>query len=99
MEHNAVPHSADSAAVLRSISLGRNGEVKLRSAEEAQRWFQDRGVTIAEWAMKRNFNPGLVYQVLAGQRKALRGRSFEIAVALRLKARPVDDEIEDEVTV
>ena len=79
--------------------MAKTGEVKLRSTEEAQRWFQDRGVTIAEWSMKRNFNPGLVYQVLAGQRKAMRGRSFEIAVALRLKARPVDDEIEDEETV
>lgn len=49
--------------------------------------------------MKRKFNPGLVYQVLSGQRKALRGRSFDIAVALKLKARPVDDEVDEEETV
>lgn len=71
----------------------------MRSPEEAMRWFQDRGVTISEWALKRQFNPGLVYQVLGGQRKALRGKSFQIAVALRMKARPVDDEVEDEETV
>lgn len=99
MEHNAEPQPAQGAAVGGSTAVTRHAEVKLRSAEQAQQWFQDRGVTIAEWAMKRNFNPGLVYQVLAGQRKALRGRSFEIAVALRLKARPVGDEIEAEESV
>jgi gp16 family phage-associated protein len=82
-----------------SIPLARSPEANLRSPEEAQRWFLDRGVTISEWAMKHNFNPGLVYQVLAGQRKALRGRSFEIAVALKLKARPIDDEVENQTTI
>ena len=66
----------------------------LRSHEEAKRWFAERGITIAEWALQRNFNPALVYMVLHGKRQALRGRSFDIAVALRLKARPVDDLVE-----
>jgi len=66
----------------------------LRSHEEAKRWFTDRGITISDWALQRNFNPALVYMVLHGKRQAVRGRSFDIAVALRLKARPTDDLVE-----
>ncbi|MDP1098029.1 hypothetical protein Q6288_28535 [Klebsiella quasipneumoniae] len=33
----------------------------------------------------------MVYQVLAGTRKAVRGSSFQIAVALGMKSVPVDD--------
>lgn len=62
----------------------------VRTPEQAQRWFTDRGLVVSEWALDRRFNPSLVYAVLHGRRKALRGRSFEIAVALGLKARPCD---------
>lgn len=65
---------------------------RLRSAEEARQWFQDRGKTVVDWAMRRGFNPGLVTAVLNGKRKCLRGQSYEIAVALRLKATPMDDD-------
>ncbi len=65
--------------------------VKLRTKEEAAQWFSDRGITISEWALERRFNPALVYQVLAGTRKAVRGSSFQIAVALGMKSMPVDD--------
>jgi len=41
--------------------------------------------------MARQFNPALVYQVLAGTRKAVRGTSFKIAVELGIKALPIDD--------
>lgn len=63
---------------------------RLKTTEEAARWFADRGITISEWALERNFNPSLVYQVLAGTRKAVRGDSFKIAVALGLKSMPAD---------
>jgi len=46
--------------------------------------FRSNGVAVAEWARAHGFSPGLVYQVLAG-RKALRGKSFEIARALGMK--------------
>lgn len=62
----------------------------VRTPEQAQRWFTDRGLVVSEWALERRFNPSLVYAVLHGRRKALRGRSFEIAVALGLKAPPCD---------
>ena len=58
--------------------------------EQAMAWFRDRGLTVSEWAVERRFNPSLVYAVLHGRRKALRGRSFDIAVALGMKVRPRD---------
>lgn len=63
----------------------------LKSPAEAHQWFVDRGITISEWALERQFNPALVYQVLAGTRKALRGTSFKIAVELGMKRMPSDD--------
>lgn len=60
-------------------STGRGRAVKLKTKEEAAQWFADRGITITEWALERRFSPALVYQVLAGTRKAVRGSSFQIA--------------------
>ncbi len=49
------------------------------------------GVSIAEWARVNGFSSGLVYQVLEGQRKCVRGQSYRIAVALGLKdGQPLD---------
>jgi gp16 family phage-associated protein len=68
-----------------------NDSRELRSLEEAQQWFRDRGTTVVDWAIERGFNPGLVYTVLQGKRKCLRGQSFKIAVALKLKSCPPTD--------
>ena len=62
----------------------------LLTPEQAQQWFRERGLAVSDWALERSFNPSLVYAVLHGRRKALRGRSFAIAVALGLKARPAE---------
>lgn len=49
------------------------------------------GVTVAEWARQNGFSSGLVYQVLDGRRKCVRGQSFRIAVALGIRrGRPLD---------
>jgi gp16 family phage-associated protein len=56
-----------------------------RSAEEAAAQLRREGKTVAEWARKHGFNPRLVYQVLSGKRKCLRGVSFQIAEALRVR--------------
>ena len=47
--------------------------------------FERRGLSISEWARSRGFSTALVYQVLTGKRKAIRGQSHQIAVALGLK--------------
>ena len=57
----------------------------LLTPEEVRAEFARRGVSIAEWARIRQFSTALVYQVLAGKRKGLRGQSHEIAIALGLK--------------
>lgn len=56
-----------------------------RSTEEIKRTIADSGISIAEWARENRFSAGLVYQILEGRRKCLRGQSHRIAVALGLK--------------
>lgn len=46
---------------------------------------EESGVSVAEWARANGFSSGLVYAVLDGRRKCLRGQSFRIAVALGLR--------------
>lgn len=47
--------------------------------------FEDGGISVAEWARAKGFSTSLVYQVLEGRRKCLRGQSHQIAVALGIK--------------
>ena len=47
--------------------------------------FEDSGISVAEWARARGFSASLVYQVMEGRRKCLRGQSHQIAVSLGLK--------------
>ncbi|MBI5921288.1 MAG: DNA-binding protein [Betaproteobacteria bacterium] len=47
--------------------------------------FADTGISVAEWARVQGFSTGLVYQVIEGRRKCLRGQSHRIAIALGLK--------------
>lgn len=47
--------------------------------------FKEAGQSIRSWALARGFNPGLVYVVLKGERKCLRGESFRIAKELGMK--------------
>ncbi len=56
-----------------------------RPTAEIRKLIEDSGVSIAEWARENRFSAGLVYQILEGQRKCLRGQSHRIAVALGLK--------------
>lgn len=50
--------------------------------------FRDEGVSVAEWARNRGFSAPLVYSVLSGRNRATRGESFQISVALGLRAPP-----------
>jgi gp16 family phage-associated protein len=55
------------------------------SAADALRRMHDDGVTIKTWAESHGFQSSIVYSVLSGRRKCLRGQSHQIAVALGLK--------------
>lgn len=54
-------------------------------ASAAKNLFERSGTSVAEWARIRGFSAGLVYQVLEGRRKCMRGQSHKIALALGLK--------------
>jgi gp16 family phage-associated protein len=47
--------------------------------------FRANGVAVVDWARLHGFSAALVYAVLRGERKCLRGQSFEIAKALGIK--------------
>jgi gp16 family phage-associated protein len=47
--------------------------------------FRADGVAVVDWARSRGFSAALVYSVLRGERKCLRGQSFQIAKALGMK--------------
>ncbi|MRW90190.1 DNA-binding protein [Duganella sp. FT80W] len=53
--------------------------------QSAKNYFRLAGVTIVDWAVNNGFSPALVYAVLSGRRKCVRGKSYEIAMALQAK--------------
>lgn len=57
-------------------------------AQDVRENFAKHGLSVCEWARAHGFSESLVYAVLAGRNKASRGQSFQIAVALGLKAAP-----------
>ncbi len=58
----------------------------VRSPAEIRASFRASGISIAEWSSRHGFKAALVYAVIKGERKCLRGESHRIAVALGLKA-------------
>jgi len=68
-----------------------------RTADEARRWLDLHGWSVAEWARACGFSRALVYQVLSGQKKGRRGQSHDIAVRLGMKAGVLRTDIADSV--
>lgn len=58
---------------------------QLRTAAEARAELQAVGVSITQWALANRFSPNLVFEVLAGRKKCVRGQAREIAIKLGLK--------------
>lgn len=54
-------------------------------ADAIRQEFARRGVSISEWARAHGYSKQLVYQVLAGRKRCVRGQCHEIAVRLGLK--------------
>ena len=65
--------------------------------QSAKNYFRIAGVTVADWAVENGFSPALVYAVLSGRRKCLRGKSYEIAMVLRAKIKEVEQWEEKQV--
>jgi gp16 family phage-associated protein len=57
----------------------------VRSVGEVRHEFEIRGLSVAAWARAHGYSSALVYQVLSGKKRCLRGQSHEIAVRLGLK--------------
>jgi gp16 family phage-associated protein len=57
----------------------------LKTVDDVRHDFEKAGLSIARWAVAHGFNPALVYAVLNGKRRAIRGETHTIAVALGLK--------------
>ena len=51
------------------------------------------GISIHEWSAAHGFTPSLVYAVLSGRVRGVRGESFRIAVALGLQVPPQQAEV------
>lgn len=66
------------------MSLNRPKKV-LSQRLLSTRDFHARGISIVDWARERNFNVRLVYSVVRGERKCLRGESYLIAKELGMK--------------
>ena len=60
--------------------------MKLRTAAEARADLQAKGISITQWSIANKFSPNLVFEVLGGRKKCVRGQAHEIAVKLGLKA-------------
>ena len=59
--------------------------MKLRTAAEARADLQAKGISITQWSIANKFSPNLVFEVLGGRKKCVRGQAHEIAIKLGLK--------------
>lgn len=59
--------------------------MKLRTAAEARADLQAMGISITQWSIANKFSPNLVFEVLGGRKKCVRGQAHEIAIKLGLK--------------
>ncbi len=62
-----------------------NSCTQLRNQTEIQEEFALRGISITSWAKLHGFSAQLVYAVIKGRNRGIRGQSHEIAVRLGLK--------------
>lgn len=62
-------------------------QITTADLERVRNGFFLRGESVADWARQNGYSTTLVYQVLSGRCKAMRGDSHRVAVALGLKPR------------
>lgn len=54
--------------------------------KQAKEEFKRNGICIAEWSREKGFPANLVYDILSGRKRCIRGKSHKIAVALGIKS-------------
>jgi gp16 family phage-associated protein len=58
----------------------------LKTPDQARAEFERKGLSISAWARAHKVGRSLVYEVLKGRKKCLRGDSHKVAVLLGMKA-------------
>ena len=58
----------------------------LRTPEEAKDWLSHQGISAADFCRQHGLPTSLVYEILNGRKRCLRGMSHNIAVLLGMKA-------------
>jgi len=59
--------------------------MSLRTAAQVREELKSKGVSITQWAIANQFSPNLVFEVLGGRKKCIRGKAHDIAVKLGMK--------------
>jgi|SRR5579871_6175514 len=71
--------------------------LQVRTPREVREEFARRGLSISSWARQNGYSAPLVYQVLSGKNRGMRGQSHDIAVQLGLKAGLVGSSLHPEL--
>lgn len=70
----------------------RNDKPKpVKTVAEARAEFAAKGQSISGWARENGFSANLVFDILGGRKKCLRGQSHRIAVSLGIKRGIIDE--------
>lgn len=64
------------------------------SRRRLRRWFEAQGVSVSGWARSEGLPVSVVYALLSGRTRGLRGKAHRAAVALGLKADPACTKLE-----
>ena len=66
--------------------------IALRTPREARDWLLRHGIPVSDWARANGFEPTVVFSLLNGRTRGLRGQAHFAAIALGLKEAPAADE-------
>jgi len=60
----------------------------IRTPQEARSWLQRHGVSVTEWSRVNGLDPRVVFALLSGRTRGLRGEAYRAAVTLGLRPGP-----------
>lgn len=63
----------------------------IKTLAEVREEFTIHGLSISGWARENGFSANLVFDILGGRKKCLRGQSHRIAVSLGIKKGVIDE--------
>jgi len=72
------------------MNVVNDKSVSIKTLAEAREEFDMQGLSISGWARENGFSANLVFDILGGRKKCLRGQSHRIAVTLGIKQGIID---------